>query len=104
MKDDDNPYKFFRLKTEKTERVHLTEQELELVEFFDITGREHLESIVDKFLFSCYTGLLFSDFQNLEKSNFDFLNECYLTFTMLKVNRSVNRIPLHQLHNGKAMI
>jgi integrase len=105
MRFEDSPYNSFRIRTEETHREQLLQSEVELWENYDIVGKEHLESIIDKFLFSCYTGLRFSDYQNIEKSNFDIIseNEVYLTFKMLKVNTSIYRMPLHKLFNGKAI-
>lgn len=105
MKFEDNPYNSFKIRTEETQREQLLESEVALWENYDIVGKEHLESIIDKFLFSCYTGLRFSDYQNIEKSNFDIISESevYLTFKMLKVNTTIYRMPLHKLFSGKAI-
>ena len=105
MKLDDNPYLSFKIKKEETHREHLQEYEVKIIEELDLSEYKPLIPIVDKFLFSCYTGLRFSDYQNLNKTNFDFVNEneVYLTFKMLKVNASIYKIPLHKLFNGKAI-
>ena len=55
------------------------------------------------FLFSCYTGLRFSDVQALEPNCFDSIeDEQRLTFTQQKTNK-VQRLPLHLLFDGKAV-
>ncbi len=104
MRFEDNPYNAFKIRKEEAHRERLTDAELKRIEDLDLDNVS-LETIRDKFLFSCYTGLRFSDYQNLEKSKFDFVSkeEVYLSFKMLKVGVSINRMPLHRLFDGKAI-
>lgn len=47
--------------------IFLTQEELQLLEdFIPGSGQSHLERVRDIFLFSCYSGLRFSDVQNLK--------------------------------------
>ncbi len=105
IKFDENPYNSYKIRKEESHRERLTSTELSAIEDVDISEFEHLEAIKDKFLFSCYTGLRFSDYQNIEISNFNFTNkgEVYLTFKMLKVETTINRMPIHKLFSGKAI-
>ena len=105
MKYEENPYNAFKIRKEEAHRERLTEMELITIENLIIKDNIHLEVIKDKFLFSCYSGLRFSDYQNIDKSNFNFVSEkeVYLTFKMLKVGTSINRMPLHRLFKGKAI-
>jgi integrase/recombinase XerD len=56
-----NPYAMFRLKQEKTNRMALSPEELALLENASLGDNESLVRVKDFFLFSCYTGLRFSD-------------------------------------------
>jgi hypothetical protein len=63
---DKDPFRNYRLKFQKSERVYLTERELRLIEetIFTLPG---IERIKDVFLFSCYTGLSYIDLRNLKR-------------------------------------
>ena len=63
---DKDPFRNYRLKFQKSERVYLTERELRLIEetIFTLPG---IERIKDVFLFSCYTGLSYIDLHNLKR-------------------------------------
>lgn len=62
----ENPYKFInKLKSEETEMIYLSKDEVQKIintPFFD-------NEIKNAFLFSCYTGLRFSDISTLKWSN-----------------------------------
>ena len=64
-----NPYHQFRLKDAKTHRDYLTLDELEKLKNHDLNGNQSLERVRDVFLFSCYTGLRFTDASALEMEN-----------------------------------
>lgn len=59
-----DPFIKYRLRFEKVERGHLTTEELFVLanKQFSI---ERLQSVLDMFLFSCYTGLAYIDISNL---------------------------------------
>lgn len=101
---NNNPYIHFKAKKEESNRESLTFDELKLFEEYSPTN--HSEEItIDKFLFSCYTGLRFSDQNHLVSDNFTLTeNECYLTFKMVKVSSTIRNMPLHQLFNGKSVL
>jgi integrase len=61
-----NPYALFKIRFEATHRQFLTEPELKKIENADLLGNQSLEKIRDMFLFSCYTGLRFSDAIDLQ--------------------------------------
>jgi len=101
-----NPYDNFKIKYEQTKRVVLTFQELKNFEEIeidnDVPGDYQL--VKDKFLFSCYTGLRISDVHNIKNENFEFDGDkCYLTFKMVKTMKFIDRMPLHELFNGKCI-
>lgn len=69
MKYDDNPYLKLTIQRGKSEeRKYLTPEELKKIENknFEI---ERLQMVKDLFLFSCYTGLSYTDTQSLTKDN-----------------------------------
>ena len=62
-----------------------------------------LRHVLDAFLFCCYTGLRFSDFCQLNYSNFAKINgKKWLHFKSIKTGIEL-RLPLHLLFEGKAL-
>ena len=100
-----NPYEDYKLKKEETDREPLEDKELKLLEGYKPKSITE-EIILDKFLFSCYTGLRISDQNLVKKKSFNFTdnNECYLTFKMKKVHITIRNMPLHKLFKGKGMV
>ncbi|MBA6151573.1 MULTISPECIES: site-specific integrase [Gelidibacter] len=65
---DRDPFVNFKMKIEKKERVFLTKAELQAVE--DLTSSiERLIVVRDLFVFSCYTGISYSDIIELTNEN-----------------------------------
>jgi len=100
---DRNPYIKFKIIKEKVVREFLTMEEINRIEDVDenyIT--EQMKELKDMFLFSCFTGLRFSDVQSLTKDMFNFIdNEVFLTYKQTKTNSTQSRIPLYLLFEGK---
>ncbi len=96
------PFRNFELESQETERGYLTPEEIELIENLNIPHEQkHLEKVRDMFLFSCYTGLRFSDVTAITADNFTTENgKEYLRLTMQKVKQHIS-IPVHALFNGK---
>lgn len=93
-----NPYKKFKVNKEKTSRIFLYEHEVERLEMltFDET-EEHLERVRDLFLFSCYTGLRYSDVSRLSKSVLKQSNDGWrLDMKSQKTGKHI-QLPLHRL-------
>lgn len=99
-----NPYLKFKAKQEKTTRTILTEDEIQrLTELKFTFGTPVLKDVRDMFLFSCYTGLRFSDLQAVRGENFQEDNGLiYMILRQEKTNTPVE-IPLHGLFKGKAI-
>lgn len=79
-------YKFFKpkLKTTSGKIIFLTRDELKKLASFKIPdSKKHLEKIRDVFLFLCFTGLRYSDVQNLKKSD---VNDDYIEVTTVKTS------------------
>ena len=90
-----NPYQNFVLRNTKTKRVYLTWEELEKIRNHDLVGNWSLKKVRDFFLFSCYTGLRFTDALNLTMDNIikDEKGVLLVEITMGKTN-DVVLIPL----------
>ena len=65
---DRDPFQQYQLKFQKVERGFLSEEELSLIEQKQLTI-ERLRLVKDMFVFSCYTGLSFSDLRQLSPGN-----------------------------------
>ena len=90
-----NPYDWHSFKNKKTLRKHLSKEEVKKIEIMDLSKRKSLERVRDLFLFSCYTGLRFSDAQSLTEINVKSLenNQKYLDFEIQKTSENI-KIPL----------
>jgi len=91
-----NPYKKFkRPRVENKNTIkYLTPEELENLIDHDLGGNERLKRIKDMFLFSCYTGLRFSDVQELKVDEVKKVGgKWYLVREQVKTKINVN-IPL----------
>lgn len=62
---DKNPYNQFKIVQIHTKREFLTEQELKLVINTDFSSNKSLDKVRDLFVFSCFTGLRYSDTQSI---------------------------------------
>lgn len=111
---DINQYPFRKMKIRQIDgkRDYLTPQELEIIENLDLTGKgDAVNKIRDMYLFSCYTGLRFSDVVQVCKENLqDIDGAIWLIQGMQKsqINgdagtQQVVRLPIYQLFNGKPL-
>ena len=102
---ENNPYLRFKVKLAKTTRENITESELSRIEQINFEFNNYLQKILDMFLFSCYTGLRYSDIVRLKLDYFDIVSPVNVTLNlpeMQKTKASVS-IPLHLLFAGKAL-
>ena len=100
----DNPYRLFHIKREKTKRVFLTEDELKQLENLQLPEKnKRLQAVRDMFLFSCYTGLRYSDLQALKPENFETSDGQTVLNIRQQKTRDFVSIPISMLFNGKAM-
>lgn len=86
----ENPYKRFTLKLVPTHRQFLTISELETLASIQPNISGSLKEVLRHFLFSCYTGLRYSDLFSLQYKN---INEGMIKITMHKTKDQVS-IPL----------
>ncbi len=64
-----NPYGIFKIKKVKVPPKYLSADELKKIREQDLGSNESLEKVRDIFLFTCYTGLRFTDAQSLQESD-----------------------------------
>ncbi len=82
-------YKFFQPKLTQSKKkiIFLSSNELvQLRDFVIPIDKKHLEKVRDVFLFQCYTGLRYSDVENLKKTD---VKENYIEITTLKTADSL---------------
>ncbi|MDR3118904.1 MAG: site-specific integrase [Mediterranea sp.] len=98
------PFRKYRIKTIDNKHIHLSPEELALLENLELKGRnQKLRLTLDAFLFCCYAGLRYSDFVSLNPSNIVQLNnEIWLVYKSIKTKIEV-RLPLYLLFEGKAL-
>lgn len=102
----DNPYKLFKIKKIDGERVSLSVTELQALEQMNVLSAfGELIYVRKLFLFSCYTGLRFSDIVTLDYSNVKVNgDEVYVVKGLQKTKDNSNKgvvLPLHLLFDGK---
>lgn len=102
------PFRKFKLKTVQSERCYLEPDEVHRIENLYLPDKDaHLRKVIDMFLFSCYTGLRFSDVSALTVEDIQIVEatentpvETWLCMTMQKTKEPI-RLPLHLLFDGK---
>ena len=98
---DDNPFRQYTIKLEKTKHRFLTPEELTIIESAHLSGT--FKHVRDVFLFCCYTGLRFSDFIRLHPQHFSELNgKAWLKIKTEKTGSYV-QIPIYLIFEGKAL-
>ncbi|WP_099464919.1 MULTISPECIES: site-specific integrase [Parabacteroides] len=97
------PFRKYKIKYMETKRTHLTPEELNRLECLNLYGRGTLQRSLDMFLFSCYTGLRFSDVVSITNANFLSIDDkLWLIYSSVKTDVSV-RLPLFLLFDGKSI-
>jgi integrase len=89
--------KKFRVVTEETDKIYLTEDELLKLYELDLSNNKRLDPVKDLFIIGAYTGLRFGDMEKLTGENFilsDKMN--YLKITTQKTDINV-MIPLKDI-------
>ena len=100
---DPNNDELYKIKYQESKRTHLTPEELGRLENLKLDGQRTLRRCLDMFLFSCYTGLRFSDIVSITKENFLIIDDkVWLVYSSVKTDVSV-RLPLFLLFEGKSL-
>lgn len=97
---DQHPYNGITYPTKPTTREFLTKDEILKIENLETTGR--LTEVKDMFLFSCYTGLRFSDVLEITPANFD---GNLLRYVPQKTEKHTGQVvvPLDKFFDGKGL-
>lgn len=97
------PFRKYKIKYLESKRTHLTPEELGQLENLNLKGRRTLRRTLDMFLFSCYTGLRFSDIVSITRENFHCIDDkVWLVYSSVKTDVNV-RLPLFLLFDGKSI-
>lgn len=97
------PFRKYKIKYMESKRGHLTPDELGRLENLSLPNRSALRRSLDMFLFSCYTGLRFSDIVSITSENFHLIDDkLWLIYSSVKTDVGV-RLPLFLLFEGKAL-
>lgn len=97
------PFRKYKIKYMESKRTHLTPEELGQLESLNLKGRRTLQRTLDMFLFSCYTGLRFSDIVSITRENFLIIDDkVWLIYSSIKTDVNV-RLPLFLLFDGKSL-
>lgn len=97
------PFRKYKIKYQESKRTHLTPEELHRLETLALGNQRTLRRCLDMFLFSCYTGLRFSDITRITNENFHYIDDkLWLIYSSVKTDVSV-RLPLFLLFGGKSV-
>ena len=100
----DYAFRTYKIRTEESRHTFLSSDELHRLQTLklDEKSAKHRQAL-DAFLFSCYTGIRYSDFIHLTRDNISTCNQLtWLTYKTVKTGTEV-RLPLNLLFNGKAI-
>lgn len=84
-------FREFEKKTEETDTIYLTPDELQTIWKLDLSNHSHLERIRDLFLVGCWTGLRFGDLSRVKPEN---IKDGFIEIEQAKTKGFVI-IPLH---------
>ena len=100
----DYAFRTYKIRTEESRHTFLSSDELHRLQTLKLDGKsaKHRQAL-DAFLFSCYTGIRYSDFIHLTRDNISTSNQLtWLTYKTVKTGTEV-RLPLNLLFNGQAI-
>lgn len=86
-KNDIFKYRDFRVLQEEVDSIYLTKPELQKIFELDLSDNKTLDNNRDAFIIAAFTGLRFSDIENLKPENIG--NDGIIKTTTIKTNRKV---------------
>ena len=97
-----SPFRKYKIRSAETERESLSEKELFLMEQYR-EQQENRNEILDAFLFSCYSGLRYSDMCRLTKQHIILLNrKRWIVIRTQKTDTDI-RVPIYLIFEGKGL-
>ena len=99
---DKYPFRKFKIKTKPTNKVHLTEDEVNRIKNLELEVNSEIEFIRDLYLVGIYTGLRFSDIVNLRNEDIKKIEGETLIEKRMQKTENFIRIPISKLFEGKA--
>lgn len=102
VKIRNNPYQNIKLRFPTRQRPYLSKTELQRIEELDFSNNPSLQKVKLLFLFSCYTGIRFSDAQKLIVS--DIIEENGNSFIRLKQGKTQNILEMPLLDKAKGVL
>lgn len=94
---DKNPYENFKLKHLPTQRNYLDQEELIKIQSYDFSSNLSLDRVRDLFIFSCYTGLRYSDAQDLKAKDVNFSKEGSYIYRKQNKTKEIIQVPIHEI-------
>lgn len=98
---DKNPYKKFTPKREEVEKISLTEKELARIEKLEFDFGTTMNLVRDAFLFSCCTGLRYSDYSRVSKSDIEVTDKGLVMRLQAQKTGKYMTVPLYALFPEK---
>lgn len=96
------PFRKYKIRSTATERESLSEKELLLLEQYREQSEVRCE-VLDAFIFSCYSGLRYSDICRLTKQHIVALNrKRWIDIQMKKTGTNI-RVPIYLIFEGKGL-
>ena len=99
------PFRNFKTKTESTARQYLNPEEVIRFENLKLPkSKQHLQKILDMFLFACYTGLRFSDITAMSWRDIVVEDGCEWLILRTQKTKENIKLPLYLLFGGKPLV
>jgi integrase len=89
--------KKFRINEIDIENVYITEQEIIDLYNFDLSGYKRLEQVKDLFVFGCFVGLRFSDYNDVKPENIVMIDGEYFIKIITKKTKELVIIPCNPI-------
>jgi hypothetical protein len=103
INSSNNPFRAFKISMRKTDKTFLLPSEIDIIENLNLENNKRLKYARDLFLFSCYTGLRFSDVVTLEPTNIQMIDgKKWLIKNQQKTDEKI-KIPIYLLFDGKPL-